>query len=84
MLRGNVEAAVRRRASRRLQVGEDPGMKPAGVFLLLAGWGIVLSAVVLFSNELLRGIFVFAGVCLEVLGLAFLFRSYSNPEQESE
>lgn len=65
-------------------VGEGTGMKPTGVFLLLAGWGIVLSAVVLFSHELQRGIFVFAGVCLEVLGLAFLFRGYSKREQEAE
>ena len=62
--------------------GESSGMRPAGVFLLMAGWIIVLSAVVLFSNELERGGFVLAGVCLEVLGLAFMFRGYSEREQE--
>uniref|UniRef100_E6Q0G3 Uncharacterized protein n=1 Tax=mine drainage metagenome TaxID=410659 RepID=E6Q0G3_9ZZZZ len=50
-------------------------MKLAGIFLLFAGWGIVLSAIVLFSQAISRGSFVLAGMCLEAFGLFLTFRS---------
>ena len=51
-------------------------MKIAGMFLLLAGWGLVLAAVIL-----LRGVgpgiaFVLAGVGVEVLGLVLVMRAH--------
>jgi hypothetical protein len=49
-------------------------VKLAGMFLLLAGWGIVLSAIILFSQTSLRECFVLAGMCLEAFGLFLTFR----------
>jgi hypothetical protein len=49
-------------------------MKLAGMLLLLAGWGIVLFAVVLLSPATSCSIFVAAGIGVEVLGLALAFR----------
>jgi hypothetical protein len=49
-------------------------MKLAGMLLLLAGWTIVVSAVVLFSRGGMRDLFVLAGVGVELLGLILAFR----------
>jgi hypothetical protein len=49
-------------------------MKLVGMFLLLAGWIIVITAIVLLFAPPLRGLFVFAGVAVEVLGLTLAFR----------
>lgn len=49
-------------------------MKIAGILLLSTGWGIVLSAIILFSQATLRECFVLAGLCLEALGLFMTFR----------
>ena len=51
-------------------------MKLAGFLLLLAGWGIVLSAVVLLASALPRGGFVLAGMGVEVTGLILVVRSH--------
>ncbi len=51
-------------------------MKLAGFLLLLAGWGIVLAAVVLLRSALPRTGFVLAGMGVEVLGLVLVFRSH--------
>ena len=51
-------------------------MKLAGFLLLLAGWGIVLSAVVLLTSALPRGGFVLAGMGVEVVGLLLVVRSH--------
>lgn len=59
-------------------------MKLAGIFLLLAGWGIVLSAIVLFPHEMPRDSFVLAGICLEAFGLAIAFRGHSDSGREAE
>jgi hypothetical protein len=59
-------------------------MKLAGMFLLLAGWGIVLSAMVLFSRAVPRGGFVLAGIVLEAVGLALTFRAQSAARGEAE
>jgi membrane-bound ClpP family serine protease len=50
-------------------------MKFAGVMLLLAGWIILLAAVALLASPAPRAAFVLAGMAVEVLGLAILFRS---------
>ncbi len=49
-------------------------MKIAGVFLLLAGWVIVLAAVTILSAKA-RSAFVLAGTGVEVLGLVLAARS---------
>jgi len=48
-------------------------MKFAGLLLLPAGWVIIISALVLFSQPALRWTFVLAGLCIEVGGLATIF-----------
>ena len=49
-------------------------MKLSGLLLLPAGWVIVISALVLFSQPALRWTFVLAGLCIEAGGLALIFR----------
>ena len=51
-------------------------MKLAGFLLLLAGWGIVLSAVVLLASAQPRACFVLAGMGVEVTGLILVVRSH--------
>jgi len=51
-------------------------MKLAGFLLLLAGWGIVLSAVALLASALTRNCFVLAGLGVEVWGLTLVVRSH--------
>jgi hypothetical protein len=50
-------------------------MKLAGMLLLLAGWGIVVSSVALFPLPMTRILFVFAGLGVQGLGLLLAFRS---------
>jgi len=52
-------------------------MKLAGFLLLLAGWIIVVAAVVLPIPPNARVIFVLAGVGVEIVGLTLVIRS--NP-----
>jgi hypothetical protein len=49
-------------------------MKLAGMLLLLAGWGVVIFAVVLLASPISRGLFIFSGLGVEVLGLVLAFR----------
>jgi hypothetical protein len=51
-------------------------MKLTGFVLLLAGWGIVLAAVVLLASAPPRTSFVLAGIGVEVLGLILVVRSH--------
>lgn len=51
-------------------------MKLVGFVLLLAGWLLVLSAVILLGSEVSRNAFVLAGLGVEVLGLVLVFRSH--------
>jgi hypothetical protein len=51
-------------------------MKLAGFCLLLAGGGLVLSAVALLSSSLPRTSFILAGVGVEALGLVLVARSH--------
>jgi hypothetical protein len=57
-------------------------MKLAGFLLLPAGWGIVVSAVVLFSQAGLLWSFVLSGLCVEAGGLALALYS-SRPVKEA-
>ncbi len=57
-------------------------MKIAGLLLLLAGWIIVLAAVALLAATLPRAGFVVAGVAVEALGVALIFRSHMLLEEE--
>ena len=59
-------------------------MKLAGMLLLLAGWGIVVSAVALFPGSGTRGLFVLAGLAVELLGLVLAFRGVANRPREAK
>jgi hypothetical protein len=51
-------------------------MKIAGFLLLLAGWFLVLAALVLLKTGLSLNIFVLAAVAVEMVGLALVARSH--------
>jgi len=51
-------------------------MKLTGFLLLLAGWMIVLSALVLLRSASARTDFVVAGLAVEILGLVLVVRSH--------
>jgi hypothetical protein len=51
-------------------------VKLAGFLLLLAGWAIVLAAVVLLVPASPRNGFVLAGFGVEVMGLVLVVRSH--------
>jgi hypothetical protein len=51
-------------------------MKLAGFLLLLAGWSIVLAAVMILQAPVPRTAFVLAGIGVETLGLILVVRSY--------
>jgi hypothetical protein len=57
-------------------------MKAVGFLMLLAGWFLVLAAIVLFASPTLRAAFVLAGVAVETLGLILVFRSHLIPREE--
>jgi len=57
-------------------------MKPMGFLLLLAGWWLVLAALILLASPTPRTAFVFAGVGVEAIGLALVFRSHLVPRGE--
>jgi len=57
-------------------------MRFVGFLLLVAGWFLVLAAIVLLGSSGLRGAFVFAGMAIEGLGLVLVFKSHSIPREE--
>ena len=59
-------------------------MRLAGFLLLLAGWSIVLTAVVLLASALPRAGFVLAGIGVEVLGVVLVARSHLVPKDEGQ
>jgi hypothetical protein len=59
-------------------------MKIAGVLLLLAGWLLVLSAVVMLPAGGARAAFVFTGLAVEALALVLVFRSHRIPHRSHE
>ena len=59
-------------------------MKLAGFLLLLSGWAIIATAVILLIPANVRAIFVLAGVGVEVMGLALVIRSNPLAGREKE
>ncbi len=59
-------------------------MKFLGFLLLLAGWGIVLTALALLAASAPRVAFVLAGIGVEILGLALVIRPHPAPRGEHE
>jgi uncharacterized membrane protein len=59
-------------------------VKIFGFLLLLAGWGLVLAALALLTANVPRAIFVLAGVCVELVGLALVMRAHSVLEGTRE
>jgi hypothetical protein len=59
-------------------------MKLLGFLLLLAGWGIVLSAVVLLVEGAPRVAFVLAGVGIEIVGFVLVVRAHPVARSERE
>lgn len=59
-------------------------MKVAGFLLLLAGWVLVLAALVLLPSPPSRGGFVAAGFAVQILGLVLTFRAHLTRAGESE
>jgi hypothetical protein len=57
-------------------------MKFLGLLLLLAGWVLVLAAIVLLASPPSRAGFVLAGIGVEALGLTLVIRSHLNPREE--
>lgn len=57
-------------------------VKPAGFLLLLAGWGLVLSALSLLGSAAPRASFALAGFAVELLGLILVIRSHLPPPRE--
>ena len=57
-------------------------MKIAGFMLLLAGWAIVLSALLLLPRLGQRTSFILAGIAIEAVGLGLLFRTHLIPRAE--
>ena len=57
-------------------------MKLVGFLLLVSGWALVLSALILLGSSLPRTIFALAGVGVQTLGLVLVFRSHLVPRRE--
>ena len=51
-------------------------MRLLGFLFLLAGWFIVLAAVILLGSGAARAVFLLAGMGVEVIGLVIVFRSH--------
>jgi hypothetical protein len=51
-------------------------MKLTGFLLLLAGWGIVVAALMLLPSAVARVTFVLAGILVQGLGLVLAVRSH--------
>lgn len=51
-------------------------MKVLGFALLVSGWMIVLSAIVLLARDPARAAFVLAGIGVEVVGLVLVIRAH--------
>ena len=57
-------------------------MRPAGFLLLVAGWGLVLSAIALLASPGLRAGFALTGFGVEMLGLTLVIRTHVAPRTE--
>ena len=75
------------RADKSSEDSDETGvncMRFLGFLLLLAGWAITLAAVALLSAKASLGIFVVAGILVEVMGLVFVSRSHSISQVPTE
>ncbi|HEY4361566.1 MAG TPA: hypothetical protein VGN17_11370 [Bryobacteraceae bacterium] len=54
-------------------------MKLAGFLLLLSGWMIALTTIVLLPQAGSRAAFLLAGVAVEIVGLVLVFRGHTQP-----
>ena len=59
-------------------------MKLPGFLLLLAGWGIVLAAIILLMAAVPRAAFVAAGIAVEIVGLVLVIRAHARPRGEHD
>jgi len=57
-------------------------MRLVGFLLLLAGWGLVLAAIGMLTQEVPRSAFVLAGIAVELLGVALVGRSHLPAGEE--
>jgi hypothetical protein len=57
-------------------------MKILGFLLLLAGWGLVLAALILLGAAGPRAAFVLAGVGVEIVGLVLVILAHLVPRGE--
>jgi hypothetical protein len=55
-------------------------MKVAGLLLLVAGWGIVVSTLPLLPSLPMRAGFILAGVAVELMGLGLVIHSHAGPK----
>jgi hypothetical protein len=56
-------------------------MKFVGLLLLPAGWAIVISAIVMFSQPVSRWTFVLAGLTIQGVGLVLTFLGSRRPRE---
>ena len=56
-------------------------MKAAGFLLLLAGWLLVLCALIMLKPGGPRNAFILAGIAVEMLGLVLAMRSHLVPQK---
>lgn len=54
-------------------------MKIPGFILLLAGWLIVLAALIILGTPAARAVFIIVGIAVEVAGLVLVGRSHARP-----
>ena len=59
-------------------------MKIAGFLLLLAGWLLILSALVLLARNGPRSAFLLAGSGVELLGLVLFVRSHLTLKEDRD
>jgi hypothetical protein len=57
------------------RIGQN-GLKLAGFFLLVAGWALMIAALVLLPPRIARGVFVCVALAVEIAGLGLLVRSH--------
>ncbi len=56
-------------------------MKLGGFLLLLSGWGIVVTALVLLHGHAVLA-FVYAGIAVEIMGMVLVFRGHLPPSED--
>ena len=57
-------------------------LRPAGFLLLVMGWLLVLSSIILLNRNGALAAFSLAGLAVEILGLVLVARSFIAPKPE--